>query len=122
MGKTETKAQRVERLKREKNPWEAFEEIRGYVRNGFPAIPPAWLGTYLRWWGVYTQGDGVGVLGGQKTALKVGMLIRSCAGVPGNFAQAAWSPVPRILPLGWMLDLWGGAILAALVAGFLYKE
>lgn len=65
MGNTETKAQRVERLKREKNPWEAFEEIRGYARNGFPAIPPAWLGTYLRWWGVYTQGDGVGVLGGQ---------------------------------------------------------
>ena len=24
----ETKAQKVERLKREKNPWEAFEEIR----------------------------------------------------------------------------------------------
>lgn len=65
MAKTETKAQRVERLKREKNPWEAFEEIRGFARNGFPAIPPEWLGTYLRWWGVYTQGDGAGVLGGQ---------------------------------------------------------
>jgi sulfite reductase (ferredoxin) len=65
MAKTETKAQRVERLKREKNPWEAFEEIRGFARNGFPAIPPEWLGTYLRWWGVYTQGDGTGVVGGQ---------------------------------------------------------
>ncbi len=65
MAKTETKAQRVERLKREKNPWEAFEEIRGFARNGFPAIPPEWLGTYLRWWGVYTQGDGAGVVGGQ---------------------------------------------------------
>jgi sulfite reductase (ferredoxin) len=32
---------------------------------GFPAIPPEWLGTYMRWWGVYTQGDGAGVLGGQ---------------------------------------------------------
>ena len=61
----ETKAQRVERLKREKNPWEALEEIRGFARVGFPAIPPEWLGTYLRWWGVYTQGDGVGVVGGQ---------------------------------------------------------
>ena len=61
----ETKAQRVERLKREKNPWEASEEIRGFARVGFPAIPPEWLGTYLRWWGVYTQGDGVGVVGGQ---------------------------------------------------------
>jgi sulfite reductase (ferredoxin) len=61
----ETKAQRVERLKRERNPWEALEEIRGFARDGFPAIPPEWLGTYLRWWGVYTQGDGAGVVGGQ---------------------------------------------------------
>jgi sulfite reductase (ferredoxin) len=61
----ETKAQRVERLKREKNPWEAFEELRRFSRQGFPAIPPEWLGTYLRWWGVYTQGDGTGVVGGQ---------------------------------------------------------
>jgi sulfite reductase (ferredoxin) len=65
MATKETKAQRVERLKREKNPWEALEEIRGFARQGFPAIPPEWLGTYLRWWGVYTQGDGAGVVGGQ---------------------------------------------------------
>ena len=65
MATKETKAQRVERLKREKNPWQALEEIRGFARNGFPAIPPEWLGTYLRWWGVYTQGDGAGVVGGQ---------------------------------------------------------
>jgi sulfite reductase (ferredoxin) len=65
MATKETKAQRVERLKREKNPWEALEEIRGFARVGFPTIPPEWLGTYLRWWGVYTQGDGVGVVGGQ---------------------------------------------------------
>ncbi len=61
----ETKAQRVERLKREKNPWEALDEIRGFARTGFDSIPPEWLGTYFRWWGVYTQGDGAGVLGGQ---------------------------------------------------------
>jgi len=65
MATKETKAQRVERLKREKNPWEALAEIRGYAKQGFPAIPPEWLGTYLRWWGVYTQGDGAGVVGGQ---------------------------------------------------------
>ncbi|MFI5095188.1 MAG: hypothetical protein ACHQIK_17265 [Candidatus Acidiferrales bacterium] len=59
---------------------------------------------------------------GPKTALKIGMIVGFCAGVPGNFAQAAWSPAPRILPLGWMLDLWIGSILAAVVAGFLYKE
>ncbi len=62
---TETKAQRAERLKREKNPWEALAELRTFAAKGFDAIPPEWLGTYLRWWGVYTQGDGAGVLGGK---------------------------------------------------------
>ncbi len=62
---TETKAQRVERLKREKNPWEGLEEIRRFARGGFDSIPPEWLGTYFRWWGVYTQGDGAGVIGGK---------------------------------------------------------
>jgi len=61
----ETKAQRVERLKRAQNPWEGLEEIRRFAREGFESIPPEWLGTYFRWWGVYTQGDGAGVLGGQ---------------------------------------------------------
>jgi sulfite reductase (ferredoxin) len=60
----ETKAQRVERLKREKNPWEGLEEIRRFGREGFASIPAEWLGTYFRWWGVYTQGDGAGVIGG----------------------------------------------------------
>jgi ABC-type amino acid transport system permease subunit len=71
---------------------------------------------YLYAWARQTAGPG------PKTALKIGMIVGFCAGVPDNFAQAAWSPVPKLLPLGWMLDLWGGAILAGLVAGFLYKE
>jgi hypothetical protein len=54
----ETKAQRVERLKREKNPWEGLDDIRKFAREGFDSITPEWLGTYFRWWGVYTQGDG----------------------------------------------------------------
>jgi sulfite reductase (ferredoxin) len=62
---TETKAQRVERLKREKNPWEGLDEIRRFAREGFGSITPEWLGTYFRWWGVYTQGDGAGVVGGK---------------------------------------------------------
>lgn len=61
----ETKAQRVERLKREKNPWEGLDEIRRFAREGFSSIPPEWIGTYFRWWGVYTQGDGAGVVGGK---------------------------------------------------------
>ncbi|MBI1846189.1 MAG: nitrite reductase, partial [Candidatus Rokubacteria bacterium] len=61
----ETKAQRIERLKRELNPWEAYDEIVRFAREGWEAIPPEWLGTYFRWWGIYTQGDGVGAVGGR---------------------------------------------------------
>jgi sulfite reductase (ferredoxin) len=61
----ETKAQRVERLKRAKNPWEGLDEIRRFAREGFDSIPAEWIGTYFRWWGVYTQGDGAGVTGGK---------------------------------------------------------
>jgi hypothetical protein len=71
---------------------------------------------YLYAWSRATAGAG------PKTALKIGMLVGFCAGFPSNFAQATWSPVPRIMPLGWMIEIWGGAILASLVAGFLYKE
>jgi sulfite reductase (ferredoxin) len=60
----ETTAQRVERLKRTRNPWEGLDEIRRFAREGFESIPPEWIGTYFRWWGVYTQGDGDGVMGG----------------------------------------------------------
>ncbi|MGA2201296.1 MAG: hypothetical protein ABSG40_04970 [Terriglobales bacterium] len=71
---------------------------------------------YLYAWSRATAGAGL------KTALKIGMIVGFCAGVPGNFAQAVWSPVSRMLPLGWMLEMWAGAILAAVVAGFLYKD
>ena len=60
----ETKAQKVERLKSEKNPWEAWEEVRQFAREGRDAVLPEWAGTYFKWWGVYTQGDGVGATGG----------------------------------------------------------
>jgi sulfite reductase (ferredoxin) len=60
----ETKTQRIERLKREKNAWECLDEIRSFARQGHASIPPEWLGTYFRFWGVYTQGDGVGAIGG----------------------------------------------------------
>lgn len=61
----ETRAQRIERLKRALNPWEHFQEILRFAREGYEAIPPEWLTTYFRWWGIYTQGDGVGAVGGR---------------------------------------------------------
>jgi hypothetical protein len=60
----ETKAQKVERLKREKNPWEAWDEVRQFAREGRGSVLPEWTGTYFKWWGIYTQGDGLGVTGG----------------------------------------------------------
>jgi len=106
--------------------YEAMQKQGLFLKESrYPLFAAHWIGllfvmsiliAYVYAWSRATAGPGL------KTALKVGMLVGFCAGVPGNFAQAAWSPVPRILPLGWMLDLWGGAILAAVVAGFLYKE
>jgi len=61
----ETKAQRVERLKRELNPWEAYADIQRFAREGWDSVPPEWFGAYFRWWGIYTQGDGVGAIGGK---------------------------------------------------------
>src|SRR5262249_29512941 len=61
----ETKAQRAERLKGALNPWENLAEIRKFASEGFQSIPAEWLNTYFRWWGVYTQGDGIGAIGGK---------------------------------------------------------
>jgi sulfite reductase (ferredoxin) len=61
----ETKAQRAERLKREKNPWEAFNEVREFARAGRSSVIPEWASMYFKWWGIYTQGDGVGAVGGK---------------------------------------------------------
>jgi sulfite reductase (ferredoxin) len=67
----ETRAQRAERLKRALNPWEAYDEIVRFAREGWEAIPPEWLGTYFRWWGIYTQGAGaVGGAGGEGRATR----------------------------------------------------
>ena len=61
----ETKAQRSERLKLAKNPWNAWDEVRQFAREGRASVLPEWTGLYFKWWGVYTQGDGLGVTGGQ---------------------------------------------------------
>lgn len=71
---------------------------------------------HLYAWARVTSGPGPG------TALKIGFLVGFAMAFPGNFAQATWSPIPRIFPLGWMLEMWVGAILATLMAGFLYRE
>jgi len=71
---------------------------------------------HLYAWARQTLGPGPG------TALKIGFLVGFAAGFPENFAQATWSAADRIFPLGWMLEMWVGSILATLIAGWLYKE
>lgn len=61
----ETKAQRTERLKKQLNPWEAFDEVRRFAQEGRASVLPEWASLYFKWWGVYTQGDGVGATGGK---------------------------------------------------------
>ncbi len=85
---TETRAQRVERLKREKNPWEGLDEIRRFAREGFGSITPEWLGTYFRWWGVYTQGDGVGAIGGKNGEGKALPYFMVRIRIPGGLLHA----------------------------------
>jgi hypothetical protein len=72
----------------------------------------AWLYSSVR----ATRGAGPG------TALTVGLLVGFAAGFPMNLTIATWAPISRTLPLWWMLDLWPGAIMASLVAGWLYKD
>ena len=72
----------------------------------------AWLYASAR----ATRGAGPG------TALKIGLMVGFAAGFPMNLTLAAWSPVGRVLPLWWMIDLWVGAVLASLVAGWVYKD
>ncbi len=59
---------------------------------------------------------------GPGTALRIGLLVGFAIGCPLNFSFATWSPLDRIFPLWWMLELWVGAVLATLVAGWLYKD
>jgi len=72
----------------------------------------AWLYSSVR----ATRGPGPG------TALTVGLLVGFAAGFPIDLSVATWSPMARHIPFWWMLDMWLGAILASLVAGWLYKD
>jgi sulfite reductase (ferredoxin) len=84
----ETKTQRTERLKREKNPWEAFEEIRAFARDGRQSVMPEWAEFYFKWWGIYTQGDGAGVTGGKGGVGIATEFFMMRIGIPNGIATA----------------------------------
>jgi sulfite reductase (ferredoxin) len=115
----ETKAQKVERLKRSKNPWEAFEEIKAFARAGRASVLPEWANLYFKWWGIYTQGDGAGAIGGHggegkstdyfmmRIALPNGLLrssqLRTIASVSSRFARStADFTVRQNIQLHWL--------------------
>jgi sulfite reductase (ferredoxin) len=85
----ESKAQRSERLKREKNPWEAFEEIRAFARDGRGSVLPEWAEFYFKWWGIYTQGDGAGVTGGTGGMGKATEFFMIRIAIPNGIASSA---------------------------------
>jgi len=84
----ETGAQRAERLKREKNPFEAFEEVRAFAREGRASVTPEWASSYFKWWGIYTQGDGVGATGGKGGEGVVSDYFMMRIGIPNGILTA----------------------------------
>jgi len=84
----ETKTQKVERLKREKNSWEAFDEIRAFARDGRASVLPEWASTYFKWWGIYTQGDGAGVTGGKGGEGVTSEYLMMRIGIPNGIVSA----------------------------------
>jgi sulfite reductase (ferredoxin) len=84
----ETKAQKAERLKREKNPWAAFDEVRQFAREGRSSVLPEWAAFYFKWWGIYTQGDGAGVTGGVGGEGKTTEYFMMRIGIPGGRATS----------------------------------
>ena len=39
--------------------------MRAFAAAGRESVLPEWASAYFKWWGVYTQGDGAGALGGK---------------------------------------------------------
>lgn len=84
----ETKTQKIERLKVKKNPWEFFDDVRRFAREGRDSVVPEWAGMYFKWWGIYTQGDGVGVTGGKGGEGVVTPYFMMRIGIPNGILRA----------------------------------
>jgi sulfite reductase (ferredoxin) len=85
----ESRAQKAERLKHELNPWEAAETIQRFAREGRSTVPDDWAGVYFKWWGIYTQGDGAGALGGKGGEGKATEFFMMRIGIPNGILNAA---------------------------------
>jgi sulfite reductase (ferredoxin) len=101
----ETKAQRVERLKREKNPWAALDDIKTFARQGRESVLPEWASTYFKWWGIYTQGDGAGVTGGQGGEGKATPFFMLRIALPNGLLRSN-----QLLAIASLAERWGRSV------------
>src|ERR1700677_3493418 len=85
----ETKAQKSERLKLAKNPWDGWEEVRRFALEGRDSVLPEWANLYFKWWGVYTQGGGIGATGGVGGEGKASELFMMRIGLPNGILTSA---------------------------------
>jgi hypothetical protein len=58
---------------------------------------------------------------GPKTALKVGFVIFLIAGIPSNYAMAAWSTTGKFIPFVYTIACFFECVFGTLIAGALYK-
>jgi len=91
----------------------------------YPFFVPAWFAVLLvlSFVAAWSYAGARATRGaGPATAIKVGVALGFAGGFPIVFSLAAWAPFSRFIALGWMLDLWIGAVMATLVAGWLYRD
>ena len=96
-----------------------------YEKSRYAIFPLVWMGQFLAF-GILIAALYAGVRAtwgaGPLTAIKVGLIFGVATGFSVNFYISAWIPISRYIPAGWVLELLGGSILAALIAGAIYKE
>jgi hypothetical protein len=106
--------------------YEAAQQAGHFLKDPrYPFFVGFWIITlflmaYVMAWFYASARATLGV--GPGTALKIGLLVGFVAGFPGALGASTWAPYSRMIPLGQMLEMWVGAILATLVAGWLYRD
>jgi len=59
---------------------------------------------------------------GPSTAAKLGLIVGFAAGFPLEFAHSAFQPLSAHYGVMWMIEMGIGCLLAALAAGWVYKD
>jgi hypothetical protein len=59
---------------------------------------------------------------GPLTAFRVAFLVGFAMAFPLSLSVAAVVPFSRVIALGWMCDLWAGAVLATMFGAWVYRD